>query len=145
MNMIRRKNHQSEGVLQGTARLVAALAIVLLITQVAAAAPGDLPDPAPEATAQQQAVTGTVADAETGDPIDPDAFYDYEPERGPVPNRGEGRVALRGSTLLAIAAEDYREPGVLQQSKQLMRLLINHRLDQQPLHSRNVYRELQQL
>lgn len=84
-------------------------------------------------------------DAETGGPIEPDAFYDYEPERGPVRSHGEGRVALRGSTLLAIAAEDYREPGVLQQCKQLMRLLINHRLDQQPLHSRNVYRELQQL
>lgn len=84
-------------------------------------------------------------DAETGGPIDPDAFYDYEPERGPVRSRGESRLALRGSTLLAIAAEDYSEPGVLQQCKQLMRLLINHRLDQQPLNSRNVYRDLQQL
>lgn len=84
-------------------------------------------------------------DADTGGPIDPNAFYDYEPERGPVRARGDERFALRGSTLLAIANEDYREPGVLQQYKQLMRLLINHRLDHQPLHSRNVYRELQQL
>ena len=84
-------------------------------------------------------------DADTGEPIDPNAFYDYEPERGPVRTQGEGRLALRGSTLLAIAGEDYREPGTLQQYKQLMRLLINHRLDHQPLYSRNVYRELQQL
>ncbi|MBX6393117.1 MAG: DNA repair protein RecO [Burkholderiales bacterium] len=84
-------------------------------------------------------------DAETGGPIDPEAFYDYEPDRGPVPSRGEGRLRLRGRTLLAIANEDYSDPGTLQQYKQLMRLLINHRLDQQPLHSRNVYRELQQL
>lgn len=87
-------------------------------------------------------------DAETGGPIDPDAYYRYEPERGPVrvatPDR-EGQYALSGGMLLAIAREDYRDPQTLQQCKQLMRQLINFRLDNQPLYSRNVYMELQQL
>lgn len=87
-------------------------------------------------------------DAVTGDPIDPLAYYRYEPERGPVrvdADDQDARGVLAGHALLAIAREDYREPQTLQQCKQLMRQLINHRLDNQPLHSRNVYMELQQL
>lgn len=87
-------------------------------------------------------------EADSGRPVDPAALYIYEPERGPVrlPQAvPAGTLRLRGSTLLALAREDYGDPDTLQQYKQLMRLLINHRLDHQPLHSRNVYRELQQL
>lgn len=90
-------------------------------------------------------------DAETGGPIDPDAYYRYEPERGPVrvaesdPGGQYALPVLPGSALLAIAREDYRDQQTLQQCKQLMRQLINFRLDNQPLYSRNVYMELQQL
>ena len=44
-----------------------------------------------------------------------------------------------------MARDDYTDPVTQQQSKALMRLLINHRLEQQPLKSRQVFRDLLQL
>lgn len=88
-------------------------------------------------------------DAQSGAQLDAEALYRYEPERGPVrasaSNGVNGIPTFSGRVLLAIAREDYSESNTLQQCKQLMRLLINHRLDRQPLFSRNVFKELQQL
>lgn len=86
-------------------------------------------------------------DADSGTRLEPQARYIYEPERGPVRHMNGISVApvFSGSTLLAIAEENYSDPAILPQYKQLMRLLINHRLDRQPLHSRAVFKELQQL
>lgn len=86
-------------------------------------------------------------EAGSGSRLDPQGEYIYEPERGPVRAAPQNMNApvFSGSTLLAIAEENYGDPTVLPQYKQLMRLLINHRLDRQPLHSRNVFKELQQL
>ena len=85
-------------------------------------------------------------EADSGARLDPHGSYCYEPERGPI-RAGETAInpVFNGGTLLAIAEEDYSDPSTLPQYKQLMRLLINHRLDRQPLHSRNVFKELQQL
>jgi DNA repair protein RecO (recombination protein O) len=88
-------------------------------------------------------------DAATGAPIDPERLYRYEPERGPVPAPREGgsgdpRV-VPGSVLLALAADDYADPATAAAARQLMGALIDHRLDRQTLHSRAVFRALQDL
>ena len=82
-----------------------------------------------------------------GGEIDPDGIYTYDPERGPLEiSRNPGsELQLAGRTLLAIARDDYSAALTLQQAKLLMRSLINHRLDNQPLRSRRVFRELREL
>ena len=81
--------------------------------------------------------------------IEPLAIYCYDPERGPV--RAEelqaiasaaGLPRIHGQTLLDISDNDYANPRTLNEAKALMRNLINHRLDNEPLRSRRVYREL---
>ncbi|MCG6875658.1 MAG: DNA repair protein RecO [Betaproteobacteria bacterium] len=87
----------------------------------------------------------------TGASVDPATMYRYEPERGPVPvGSGSARGAtdgplFSGRALLEIARENYADPHTLQQGKILMRLIINHRLDQRPLQSRRVFEALQEL
>ena len=52
---------------------------------------------------------------------------------------------LSGQTLLDMAADDFSRAETLAQSKQLLRMLINHTLGGQPLQSRRVLKELQEL
>jgi DNA repair protein RecO (recombination protein O) len=88
-------------------------------------------------------------DAATGAPIEAERRYRYEPEHGPVPVVNGATVeegaAVSGRVLLALARDDYADPAVAQAAKQLMRALIDHRLDRQPLHSRTIFRALQNL
>ena len=51
---------------------------------------------------------------------------------------------LEGQTLLDIQADDYSNAETQQQSKALMRTLINHHLGNQTLHTRSLLRDLQQ-
>ena len=44
-----------------------------------------------------------------------------------------------------MAVDHYADPQTVQQSKTLMRTLINHCLGQQTLHTRQLLRDLQQL
>jgi len=71
--------------------------------------------------------------------------YRYAVERGPLPNDGDIRTGLPvlGKTLLDMAADDYADPLTAQQSKQLMRMLLNHHLGGKTLHTRELIRELQ--
>jgi DNA repair protein RecO (recombination protein O) len=88
-------------------------------------------------------------------PIDPDALYVYEPERGPTPvngarsgvrgGAGGGVVTVRGRTLLDVAADDYSSPATREEARNLMRALIGERLHGQVLHTRTVLRELSDL
>lgn len=80
-------------------------------------------------------------------PIDPDALYSYEPERGPTPASGtrSGRLVVRGKTLLDVAAGDYSAPETREEARALMRALIAERLHGQTLHTRAVLRELSDL
>lgn len=77
------------------------------------------------------------------------ALYRYDPERGAVPaEEGEEYEpatrfpVIHGSTLLDIGDDDFTDPQTLNEAKSLMRSLINYRLDNEPLRSRRVYREL---
>lgn len=81
----------------------------------------------------------------SGRALEPEALYSYDPERGPIEiadAESAPEPHLRGRTLLAMARDDYSEAETLVQAKALMRLLINHRLDYQPLRSRRIFREL---
>ncbi|MDR2196145.1 MAG: DNA repair protein RecO [Gallionellaceae bacterium] len=85
-----------------------------------------------------------VAGTET--PIHPAATYRYAVERGALPDDGEvPGVPVAGKTLLDMAADDYEDPVSAQQSKQLMRVLLNHYLAGKVLHTRELIRDLQKL
>jgi DNA repair protein RecO (recombination protein O) len=84
-------------------------------------------------------------DAESGEPVQPERAYQFVIERGPVAHpAGKNGVELRGKTLLDIAADNYTDPLTLQQSKALMRVLLAHYLDGQPMHTRQLLKDLQQ-
>jgi DNA repair protein RecO (recombination protein O) len=74
-------------------------------------------------------------------------MYAYLPERGPVPQGAASQAALAipGRVLLAMAADDFRDPETLFHGKLLMRALIGHQLGGQALNSRRVFIELQEL
>ncbi len=93
-------------------------------------------------------------DVESGEAIQTDRSYEYLIERGPVRSTGgtdatgiamENRLELIGQTLLDIARDDYSNPVTMQQSKALMRALINHYLGNQHLNTRQLLKDLQQL
>lgn len=82
-------------------------------------------------------------EAESGQPVAPERDYLFIPERGAVLRAGQQNgVQLRGKTLLDMARDDYSDPLTLQQSKTLMRILINHYLGGQPLHTRQLLKDL---
>jgi DNA repair protein RecO (recombination protein O) len=80
-----------------------------------------------------------------GAPIDPARRYAYEPERGPVPSRGNGDLVVSGQTLLDLAADEYARPETRDEARVLLRALIGQRLHGQTLHTRAVLRELTDL
>ena len=94
-----------------------------------------------------------VQEADSGEPINSIAPYRYVLERGAVraaPNDSdisdvsEGLLML-GKTLQDMAADDYRDAVSAQQSKQLMRMLLNHHLAGKTLHTRELIRDLQKI
>ena len=88
----------------------------------------------------------TLAHDARGQPLDPEGFYAYEIERGPVRLSGPGNSALcvRGKTLVDLANEDFSDPRSLLEAKQLMRALIAHYTGGKELESRKIFKELQE-
>ncbi len=85
-------------------------------------------------------------EAETGAPVEAGERYVYVIERGPLRHSAaQIGVELRGKTLLDLHADDYSDPVTLQQGKALMRTLLNHLLGDQPLHTRQLLKDLQQI
>jgi DNA repair protein RecO (recombination protein O) len=85
-------------------------------------------------------------EAGTRAPIAAEREYWYVVERGPVP-AGEGdappnAVRLRGLTLIDLERGRFEDAATVAQSKQLMRLLINHSLDGQELATRALVRDM---
>jgi DNA repair protein RecO (recombination protein O) len=88
-------------------------------------------------------------------PIEAQRDYWYIAERGPVAapgvtTAGEGEipanaVKLRGQTLIDLERGHFEDTATAAQSKQLMRLLINHSLNGQELATRAIVRDLQRL
>ena len=77
--------------------------------------------------------------------IRPKVCYRYAVERGAVPDDGDTQTGLPllGKTLLDMAADDYADPVTAQQSKQLMRMLLNYHLGGRTLHTRDLIKDLQ--
>jgi len=92
---------------------------------------------------------GMALDVDTrGRPIRADAHYSYLVERGAVlleEAPADAAVELTGKTLLDLASDDYRDPVSLQQGRALMRYVLNHHLNGQALHTRQLLRDMQQL
>jgi DNA repair protein RecO (recombination protein O) len=82
-------------------------------------------------------------DSASGSAIDASKSYAYDPERGPIEvSAGAPGPFVSGRTLLAMARDDYSDPATQLQAKALMRTLLNHRLDHQPLKSREIFKDL---
>jgi DNA repair protein RecO (recombination protein O) len=73
--------------------------------------------------------------------------YRYALERGPVLDDGDARMGLPilGKTLLDMAADEYGDANTAQQSKQLMRVLLNHHLGGKVLRTRELIKDLQRI
>ena len=84
-------------------------------------------------------------EADSGRPVDPVLPYRYVIERGVIADVADATEGLmvRGKTLLDMAADDYRDTVSAQQSKQLMRMLLNHYLAGKTLHTRELIKDLQ--
>lgn len=79
-----------------------------------------------------------------GRPIDAGRAYRYQIERGAVPaDASVDGLVVGGKTLLDLAADDYADARSLAEGKQLMRYLLAHYLAGQPLQTRRVFIELQ--
>jgi DNA repair protein RecO (recombination protein O) len=83
-------------------------------------------------------------EADSGNPIEPTTHYRYVIEHGASHDAEEG-LPILGKTLQDMAADDYRDPLSAQQSKQLMRMLLNHHLAGKTLHTRELIKDLQKL
>jgi DNA repair protein RecO (recombination protein O) len=86
-------------------------------------------------------------EAVSGKAIQAELCYRYAVERGALPDDGDDRAGLPvlGKTMLDMAADDYGDPTTAQQSKQLMRVLLNHLLGGKTLHTRELIKDLQKL
>lgn len=73
--------------------------------------------------------------------------YRYVVEHGAVLDNGDVRVGfpVLGKTLLDMSANNYSDPLTVQQSKHLMRVLLNHHLGGKTLHTRELIKDLQKL
>ena len=86
-------------------------------------------------------------EAGSGKAIQAELCYRYVMERGALRDDGDSSVGLPvlGKTMLDMAADDYADPTTAQQSKQLMRVLLNHHLGGKILHTRELIKDLQKL
>ena len=84
-------------------------------------------------------------EAGSGKPVEAARTYRYLAETGVLPDSGDAGFRLAGKTLLAMASDDYSDPLAAQQSKQLMRMLLNHHLGGRVLHTRELIKDMQKL
>ncbi|MDO8810888.1 MAG: DNA repair protein RecO [Gallionella sp.] len=85
-------------------------------------------------------------EAGNGKAIQAEVCYRYVVEHGALPDDdAQTGLPVLGKTLLDMAADDYADPLTAQQSKQLMRMLLNHHLGGKILHTRELIKDLQKL
>jgi DNA repair protein RecO (recombination protein O) len=93
---------------------------------------------------QEMGYAVPLTEDEQGEAIVPDKYYRYEAEYGACDLRAtKNGVQLLGATLLNMASNDYTTTQTQQQSKQLMRYLLQHYLGDKPLHTRQLLIDLQ--
>ena len=81
-------------------------------------------------------------DATTGQLLETDAIYNYDPVYGLVRIQDTAGSAngVRGSTLLALANGNLQHPGQLSDARHLLQTALNHLLGDKPLKTREVMR-----
>ena len=84
-------------------------------------------------------------DADSGAPIQAQARYVFQPERGALRATGQTGCPVSGQTLMDLAADRFERQTTLVEAKALMRTLINHTLGAKPLYTRQLLRELTEL
>ena len=85
-------------------------------------------------------------DAANGAQIEATKHYAYEADRGMIETRrADADSVYRGRTLLDMAADNYDNSRTRDEARRLLRALIAERLGGQPLHTRAVLAELQDL
>ncbi len=83
------------------------------------------------------------SEAGAHDELDPQQFYEYRMEQGPVAvSRTEGELVFTGETLSSINAQRFADPAVLRAAGRLLREVIAHHLGGRELKSRKVLLEL---
>ncbi len=86
-----------------------------------------------------------MADAETGEAIDPAAEYEFFLDQGAVRAReGVDTASFSGRHLLAIARQDFDEEAVRRTARRLLRGVINHHLGNRVLHTRQIAASMKQ-
>lgn len=81
------------------------------------------------------------SDVESGEPVQPDSYYDYHLESGPVLVASQDAQAFvfKGSSLLALERGQLTGADVLRDAKRLMRSALNLYLGNKPLKSRELF------
>jgi DNA repair protein RecO (recombination protein O) len=82
----------------------------------------------------------------TGQPVDPEREYVFDPERGPrEAYPADNWPKVTGKTLRDMEKEDYADSATQAQSKSLMRFLLTHHLGGNQLNTRQILIDLLQL
>jgi len=77
------------------------------------------------------------------DGLEPDAFFDYRAEQGPVPvERSEGALVFSGRVLTGIRDRRFDDPEVLKAAGRLLRAIVTYHLGGKELKTRKVLLEL---
>ena len=82
-------------------------------------------------------------DSDSGLPIQPEEYYDYHLESGPMhvaSKRSDGFI-FKGSSLLALDQDMLNDDACLLDAKRLMRAVLNLYLGDKPLKSRELFRK----
>lgn len=84
-------------------------------------------------------------EADTGEPIDPQSLYRFDPEAGFIPTYSSRDPIhtpqlFSGADLQACARADFSDPQVLANAKRLSRMMLQPLLGNKPLKSRELFR-----
>lgn len=96
---------------------------------------------------KETGVAGSLVEtAQDGQPVDPQRYYVFEPDRGPREAvAADTAPVVAGKTLIDMEAGEYSDPATQQQSKFLMRYLLAHHLGGTTLNTRQILIDLLQL
>ncbi|HED17930.1 MAG TPA: DNA repair protein RecO, partial [Gammaproteobacteria bacterium] len=80
-------------------------------------------------------------EAESGEPVQPECYYDYHLESGPAlaVESDVQAFMFKGSSLLALERGQLTDTEVLRDAKRLMRAALNLYLGSKPLKSRELF------
>lgn len=83
------------------------------------------------------------SDARDGRALQADAYYHFHPDLGFIEVSGEApATAFSGRDLLAVAADEYADPAVLETARQVLRLALDRALEGRELTTRAVARSV---